>query len=52
MINYELRETVIDNITPTQYVEKTDDSGTVWQIPIDESNSDYKQYLEWLEENR
>jgi hypothetical protein len=51
MINYELKEEVIDNVIPTQYVEKTDGSGTKWQIPIDESNSDYKEYLNWLKEN-
>jgi hypothetical protein len=51
MISYELKEEVIDNETPTQYVEKKDGSGIKWQIPIDDNNSDYKEYLKWLEEN-
>ena len=31
------------------YIEKTDDDGKVWSIPMDESNSDYQRYLRWLE---
>jgi hypothetical protein len=27
------------------YVERTDDDGKVWAIPMDESNSDYQAYL-------
>ena len=52
MINYELVEEIIDNEVPTTYIKKTDGSGAIWQIPVDESNSDYKQYLSWVEENK
>lgn len=31
-------------------IHATDSKGTVWVIPEDESNSDYQQYLLWLEE--
>lgn len=27
------------------YIERIDDDGKVWSIPIDESNSDYQAYL-------
>ena len=33
------------------YINKIDiDSGQIWCIPIDLSNTDYQQYLKWLEE--
>jgi hypothetical protein len=32
------------------YIEMTDDDGKVWSIPIDNSNSMYLQYLQFLEE--
>ena len=27
------------------YIERTDEDGKVWSIPMDESNSDYQAYL-------
>ena len=33
------------------YIEKTEDDGKIWMVPIDESNSDYQVYLKHLEEN-
>jgi hypothetical protein len=27
------------------YIEKTEDDGKIWVVPIDESNSDYQAYL-------
>jgi len=35
-----------------QYIEYTDENGIVWNIPIEEANSDYQAYLVWLEENK
>lgn len=31
------------------YVERTDDDGKVWAIPMDETNSDYQAYLNPVE---
>jgi len=30
-------------------IEKTEDDGKIWVVPIDESNSDYQRYLALLE---
>jgi hypothetical protein len=30
-------------------IQRTDEDGKVWWIPMDESNSDYQRYLAWLE---
>jgi hypothetical protein len=27
------------------YIEKTEDDGKIWIVPMDESNSDYQAYL-------
>lgn len=32
------------------YIQRTDDDGTIWSIPIDPANSDYQAYLKWAEE--
>jgi hypothetical protein len=32
-------------------VKRTDADGKVWWIPTDPANSDYQQYLKWVEEN-
>jgi hypothetical protein len=29
-----------------QVIKRTDPNGSVWWIPMDESNSDYQRYLE------
>ena len=31
------------------YIERTDLDGKVWSIPMDETNSDYQEYLKTLE---
>lgn len=36
--------------TTFEVIERTDDDGTVWSIPSDESNSDYQAYLAYLAE--
>jgi len=28
-----------------EYIQKTDEDGKIWSIPIDEANSDYQAYL-------
>ena len=28
------------------YIEKTEDDGKIWMVPIDEANSDYQSYLD------
>jgi hypothetical protein len=32
------------------YIEKTDDDGKIWSVPMDECNSDYQAYLASLNE--
>ena len=31
-------------------VQRTDDNGQVWSIPMDETNTDYQAYLKWVAE--
>jgi hypothetical protein len=31
-------------------IRRTDEDGTVWSIPTDPANSDYKAYLAWVAE--
>ena len=31
-------------------IKRTDDDGSIWWIPMDESNSDYQRYLRWLQD--
>ena len=33
-----------------QIIIRTDDDGKEWSIPEDPANTDYQQYLLWLEE--
>ncbi len=35
---------IIEN-EDTSILKRTDDDGTIWFIPMDESNSDYQRYL-------
>ena len=42
---YQLRNSLAGSI-----VSRTDYDGSVWYIPIDESNTDYQRYLAWLAE--
>ena len=30
-------------------IQRVDDDGKVWSIPLDPANSDYQRYLRWLE---
>lgn len=30
-------------------IERTDEDGKIWSIPLDPANSDYQRYLRWLE---
>lgn len=30
------------------FIKKENEDGSIWHIPIDESNSDYQTYLRWL----
>lgn len=30
-------------------IERIDDNGQIWSIPTDPANSDYQQYLRWLD---
>jgi secreted PhoX family phosphatase len=49
-INYEYVNK--DLLTMTlEHVDRFNENGTVSWIPIDESNSDYQEYLKWVEEN-
>ena len=32
-----------------EFIYRTDADGKTWGIPKDESNSDYRRYLRWLE---
>ena len=43
----------IDGITElesTTCIKKIDDSGKEWIVPVDEDNTDYREYLEWVAE--
>ena len=39
----------VTNEVGVTFIEKTEDDGKIWLVPIDESNSDYQRYLAWLE---
>jgi len=36
------KEIKLENNT---YIERTDEDGSIWAIPMDEANSDYQRYL-------
>ena len=36
---------IVDELTGTKTIQRTDEDGKVWSIPMDESNSDYQAYL-------
>ena len=44
-------EILTDEIRGSQVVKRTDADGTVWFIPMNESNSDYQAYLASQENN-
>lgn len=35
---------------PNLYIQRIDEDGTVWSIPVDEGNVDYREYLAWIAE--
>jgi hypothetical protein len=37
-----------DGVT-TGSIEKTNENGQIWSIPLDPDNIDYQEYLRWLE---
>ena len=38
------------SISNWQYIERSNDDGTVSVIPLDPANTDYQAYLEWVAE--
>ena len=42
MVNYE----IIASPSNGEILKRTDEDGTIWFIPMDESNSDYQAYLD------
>ena len=51
MTTFNLLETTNSFGNPDTLIQKIDDNGTVWVIPKDLANSDYQEYLKWVEEN-
>lgn len=46
-MKYDFTETGLDG---SKSLCRTDEDGKIWWIPQDEANSDYQQYLRWLED--
>lgn len=46
MITYKLQ---LDKDNKPHGVVRTDEGGQLWAIPFDPANTDYQQYLAWLE---
>jgi hypothetical protein len=44
-------EVIINEYSGNESVKRTDEDGKEWFIPKDIDNYDYKEYLNWLEEN-
>ena len=42
MVNYE----IIASPSNGEILKRTDEDGTIWFIPMDETNSDYQAYLD------
>ena len=42
---------IIEETHGYSYIQRTKEDGTISFIPMDESNSDYREYLEHLTEN-
>ena len=47
-IKYKLYKDDINGAIPAIQVTKED--GTIWSVPFDEANTDYKEYLAWVAE--
>jgi len=43
---------IIDIPNSGQIIVRKDESGQVWNIPVDPANSDYQEYLKYLEDNK
>jgi hypothetical protein len=43
---------VYTTLNGSQYIKKTDSNGIEWFIPSDPANSDYQEYLKYLEDNK
>jgi hypothetical protein len=42
----------VDGLTNSaEKIKRTDADGIVWIIPTDPANSDYQEYLKWVEES-
>lgn len=50
MFTYEMMTSQMITGEEYQYINRIDEDGVVSFVPIDERNSDYQQYLLWLEE--
>jgi len=47
MVTYKLQ---LDKNSNPHGVVRTDDNGQLWAIPFDPANTDYQEYLKWLDE--
>lgn len=47
-MNYQLVNSSYQGADPS--IKKTQDDGTVLSIPPDPANTDYQEYLEWVDE--
>lgn len=48
MTNYEIAVSALDN---SEIIKRINEDGTVSWIPRDIANSDYQEYLKWIEAN-
>ncbi len=48
-MEYTYTEKTLDN--QYSFIERVDENGIISCIPIEPANSDYQQYLKWVEEN-
>lgn len=42
---------IISEISGSSFIERINYNGTIDYIPMNEANSDYQEYLKWIEEN-
>ena len=50
LINYKVRDSEGTTKIVQDTIIKIIDSGKIFSIPMDEDNSDYREYLEWVAE--
>lgn len=48
-MNFIYKESIVEN--NEIIIKKTDENGLICWIPCDPNNSDYQEYLKWVEEN-